>query len=328
MLTMILLVAASVQHNNFLEQDFDEREANVLAEMFKPIFIFHDEEKFFPVAIEQLNIDWTRADLGNSSSFVSYNITATNYLNKTAPIYASVLQNTTDNSLRITYAFLYGFNDCGPYFKTHIETIFGFSMDPEFSICPMGKHFGDLEHISIILNKKNGRYEIDYLVYGNHDSEKPLLASEVEMMDNRPVVYVAKGSHASYHNKGKFEVLKAWDIPGKTFSTYGLVEESTEDNCLRWKRPTVRLLKFNGEPTKYITKEEALLAFVYKGRLGAPINNRAFNYFEMEISAYAKAIEKYSPQAYQMALNYIYSLHQQVLKTSCYTLAHPSRTWW
>jgi hypothetical protein len=327
-LSLILLVSTTIQQENFLEAKLNEREANRIADKFKPILVFHEKETFFPIAIEQLNIDWSRADLGNSSSFVSYNITGSNRLNNSAPIYASVLQNTTDNSLRITYAFLYAFNDCGPYFKVNIDTIFGFSMKPEFSICPMGKHFGDLEHISIFLSKIGERYEIKYLVYGNHDSEQPLLASEVEIKEGRPVVYVAKGSHASYPKQGKFEVLKGWNIPGKTFSTSGIVEESTVGNIIKWSRPTVRLLKFNGDVVSNISREEAYLSFVYQGRLGAPIDNQAFNYFETEISAYAKEIEKISAQAYKIAMNSIYFLRKEVLKTACYTLAHPSRTWW
>ncbi len=327
MATLILLscVVESLQLN-FLEE-YSENEFNTLVEKLKPVFVFHSEEKYFPLSIEQLNIDWSKADMSNSSSRVSYEAKP-NKLNKTAPIYVSVLQNTTDNTLRITYAMLYSFNDCGPYFKGHLETNFGFSMDPEFSICPMGKHYGDIERITLYLKKTKEKYEISNFEYAGHGDTLNLLPNQIEYIDGHPVIYVARGSHASYPKQDKYVLEEVWNHSASTFSIYGRVEESTIGNSLIWSNPTVRILKLNGEKANNISKEEEYLSFIYKGRLGDPITNEPFDYFENEISTYINSLEKISPDASKKVLKAIEYIHKEVTKNAIFALARTTRGWW
>ncbi len=327
LLGLVLLVGSSLQYDEFLGEDLNELNATRLAERYKPILIFDEDESYYPLAIEDLNIDWSKADLQNATSFVTYNYTDPERLNRSAPIYASLLQNKTDNTIRISYAFLYSFNDCGPYMKISLDTNFGFEMNPEFNICPFGKHNGDIERITITV-QDGGDYKILSLEYANHDSSTVLPPSDIIFRERRPYVYVAKGSHASYHKKGVFTVMNGWNKTGHTFSTSGRIVEKINYDGAKWSEARLRLLKLNGEPTSKISREETYLAFLFKGRLGGPIVNNAYTYFEMEMKAYAQSLNALSPQASQLALNAIYALSQQIFKDATSTLANPSRTWW
>lgn len=305
--------------------ELTEEIANKLAGKFRPIFNFDNDEKFFPAAIEWFNIDWTSAPMNDNTAFVKYNFTGPSELDEKAPVYASVFENE-DKSIRISYAVLYGYNGCGPYLKAQVNTLFGFVLDQKLPLCPMGLHNGDIERVTVTVEAD--RKTVRNVVYAYHDWDKVYTPSQIQMKGKRPVVYIANGSHASYPNFGEQVYLPAWQFKANTFSTNGAVAEKIDGKQITWAGYKVRLLKFQGQATADISKDESYLAFLFTGRLGAPITNTGFDYFIQEAMAYAEAVKSINIQAYQVILGGLQMLGSEVKKTSCYTLAGPGRDWW
>ena len=74
----------------------------------------------------------------------------------------------------------------------------------------MGVHEGDWEMIQVRLNSSEAPDEVTYAQHrGGRSAPWPGTASgrdEVEVVDGRPVVYVALGTHASYMRIGRFRI--------------------------------------------------------------------------------------------------------------------------
>jgi hypothetical protein len=93
----------------------------------------------------------------------------------------------------------------------------------------VGAHYGDLEHISIVLDATTR--QIIELYYGAHSSEQGrwMKPTEVEFEGDRPVVYSALGSHASYNK------------PGVVFRFFGFGNDITNKG-LKWDPPMEQVL--------------------------------------------------------------------------------------
>lgn len=107
------------------------------------------------------------------------------------PVYVYVPPERVNGKRYIHYIFFYAFNDSFPVF---------------FNAFPMGAHDADIEHITLEVDATN--LEIERVFYGAHGQGdgKWVRWSKVEKWQNteRPVVYIAKGSHACYPKPGYF----------------------------------------------------------------------------------------------------------------------------
>lgn len=177
-----------------------------LVKKFAPIFYLHSKEKYFPLGLETylLNSEvWHKDELvynkgecnwdkinnkivnGKKYDPIHFKLNIDEkkiYGDKTnlAPHYVAVIE---DNELiQITYAQIYPNN-------------------PGYTMFNFGQHKADLEHVLIQIHKKNMN-EIFRMYYSSHSSGQWKLGDEIIKENNRPVVYIAKGSHACYSKSG------------------------------------------------------------------------------------------------------------------------------
>jgi hypothetical protein len=97
-----------------------------------------------------------------------------------------------------------------------------------------GTHEGDWECVQLRMGPAGD--EPDVAVYAQHVNAEKRAWSDVEQEDGHPVVYVARGSHASYFEAG-FHTTEAWyDIADGKRKAPKLVLEIVEDATHPWMR--------------------------------------------------------------------------------------------
>ena len=98
----------------------------------------------------------------------------------------------TPSHYELVYTFCYAYN--APY--------------RVLALMWLGAHDGDWEHITVRVNKATDR--ISHIYYGAHGWRDGVwkAAGEFETDQSRPVVYIAKGSHACYPHAGRW--LRIW----------------------------------------------------------------------------------------------------------------------
>jgi len=250
---------------------YTETEAKALMLKHLPHLYFHADEKYFPTAIEDFNIDWSTVTLDDKDAEVDLNgYKGNTSLIQSVPVYTSILQND-DGTTRISYLFLYAWNEKGP--RGHIKAkVVGLGVDKSWTWGDygLGLHYSDVEHIEVYL-KSSG--EVDYVIYSMHS-----FTAKVTISGNNPKVYVAKGSHGSYSSTGLHTYLTVWDedkkVLGKTvYDTHLKFEDVVDNNTKLWISTNPRLLKLNGAAVSDISNAENYLAFKYSGRLGVRYTN-------------------------------------------------------
>jgi LPXTG-site transpeptidase (sortase) family protein len=125
-----------------------------------------------------------------------------------APFYATVARGVFPNTFSISYWFFYPYNGCG-YDQAMVE------------YCNW-VHEGDWEHIVVWVHTDDGgaTYQpllVDYYYHGELDR---YLWSDITALGNRPVVFSAKQTHASYPEEG-------WN--------YSCVAEDDLGSCWYWR---------------------------------------------------------------------------------------------
>jgi len=118
-----------------------------------------------------------------------------------APFYAHVTRGVGDNNFEITYWFFYTYNGCG----------FDWA---GVKYCDWS-HEGDWERVTILVEQKpDGTYSGVGGGYFYHGEAGVYSWSDLETEGNRPIVYSALYTHASYHTSGKHDscILEFWGI--------------------------------------------------------------------------------------------------------------------
>jgi len=114
----------------------------------------------------------------------------------------------------ITYWFLYGFNEAVFYHK-RLPNVFR----PDHNLY---SHEGDWEGICILLNKNNEPVSVNFFAHGNSPKNVPW--NKITMTQGtHPIIYSAKGSHASYPTTGVQNVPDWFDdmtAQGKQWRTW------------------------------------------------------------------------------------------------------------
>jgi hypothetical protein len=217
---------------------------------FCPIFYLHPTEIYKPSSIEYIlenselvsndftilkNSPLSSLDLisSPSSSFIdiSQKIIKGQSLS-VAPIYGKVkkLEEYTD----LTYIAVFPYN--GDFNILNIQKV--------------GEHFGDIEHVTIRLNKNN---EIDSIFYGAHRirNGRWIKPCEAEYENGRIVVYIALHGHGMYYK------------PYLAFRFFGFANDYM-DKGERWDPKIVQIY----EITENEFDKETMGWAYYEGKIG------------------------------------------------------------
>lgn len=274
-----------------LTKSLSESEGIELMKKYQPVVYFHSDEKYFPTAIESFNIDWTKVTYDDKNAVYDTNgYKGERTLKQSAPVYVSILENT-DGTIRISYLFLFGWNDSGPEIKFKAKAV---GLDVQKTIVAgdygLDLHYSDVEHIEIVL--ASDKSTINSLTYAFHQWKNKYSKSEITWEGTHPVVYSALGSHACYKDGGDINYKTMWNESKKElgvtiYSTYlKLVDrcEASANPKTRWFSTNQRLLKLNGSATSNISTDEYNLAFKYSGRLGLKYDNVRWDSFKSAIN--------------------------------------------
>jgi len=208
-----------------------------LIEKYKPYLVLSEHEKYTPTSIEKYvsmcdffqknkKVNQNFKDIATSKELEygkNIKMVIKNEFKKTykfntsyfPPVYAYT--NSEGKKTQIYYFFFYNFN--GP------KNVLGFY--------PIGEHNADLEWICLELENEKPVYAF----LSRHGYNKKFHYEDLEIVDNRMVIYSAINSHAHYHEPGTYI----------RFLGFG------NDNCSKGKiiDPVVRYLKEDSYMLKY-----------------------------------------------------------------------------
>jgi hypothetical protein len=281
---MIMLLSLTNCSNNLKSSvqtsSLSEADATTLMKKFQPVVYFHSNEGYFPTSIENFSIDWSKATINSKEAiYDTKGYKGNTSLKQDAPVYCSIKVND-DGTVRISYLFLYGWNNTGP--KIHMKAkLVGVGIDNWVTAGDYGAdlHYSDVEHIEIYL--KSDKSTVNYMYYAYHqwgtDSGDKIYSNQVEWEGTHPVVYAALGSHASYKSAGDLTYHTAWSekkkVVGVTvYDTYCVLVDYTQKSK-RWFSTNPRLLKLNDAAVSGISNDENYIGFKYSGRLGVEYTN-------------------------------------------------------
>lgn len=162
---------------------------------YRPVLWFHPDETFYPIRFEKYitfcNVyhkDTLLASSPTVSEFTTLLECFPHHELRLNPISFPTQHFYTvysfireiDSYYELVYIFFYAYND----FRR--------------CLCINGNHNADLEHITLRIRKDNEQLEKMYFGAHGYKDGITLFASEIEMVEDRPMVYVALGSHAMY----------------------------------------------------------------------------------------------------------------------------------
>jgi len=300
-----------------------ESSARDLMKKYQPVVYIYSGEKYFPAAIEWFGLNWSSTTMKDVNATITSNYQGPSSYQSNAPIYCSILQNS-DGTVRMIFYYLFGYNGCGPKFEAYAKAL-GVKIDETTSVCPADLHWSDIEGIQIYLKSD---LTVNYLVYNYHQWHNTLQTSQVSWSGTNPIVYIANGSHASYPTAADQHYYSLWSKKdGSIYNTWGSLIDYTDNKGKVWKSSNPRLLKFNGNPTSDISKDEMNFAFNYYGHLGQQIENENYNSITDIINPILKAIKPFSSSAYDSIKSSESSLTDLFDSKAPMALGNPSRTW-
>lgn len=234
--------------------------------LIKPISYLHSKEKYFPINLEKylnnvnikknneepFKLDWKNNNNYTGTNDDKFELQPINGNNNSVfrgnpdineVKYIVKVNEIEDNTkYQIIFFFFYGYNG-----ETRIL----------HNLVKIGKHYCDIENIYIICNKKlldesddneSARKSIEKIYFSAHSGVRVMDPKVCEFEDNRPVVYIANRSHASYPK------------PGLYFRIFGFGNDYTEKNY-KWDPEIIIINNNNDDP---------LLNFInnYNGNMG------------------------------------------------------------
>jgi hypothetical protein len=203
LLCLLLFVADSAQGNQTLTQE----EKLQLAQDFAPVLNFHEEEDFYPIAVEyQLTASNLNQSLDNETQVKAFPSAQDleNYTDPEDRYYLDNIHGTVNDSgvledylarkgdFNVTvYARVTNGSNRGRNYHLIQYWIFY-----AFNKGTMNTHEGDWELVQLAVDQATGK-PIEAF-YSQHTEGQKALWTDVEKDGDHPQVYVAKGSHANY----------------------------------------------------------------------------------------------------------------------------------
>jgi len=248
---LILLFAGGVAGAH----DRDMSPEHIVARAFYPVFRFDAGEENFPCSfdwmLERSELDYDGKILsgwGNTSldtlhtwndrvpypERMALNVHPDSWSGNMwhSPVYAKVhvlqFENGRVRHAEIVYCINYAYNAAS-------EVLGG--------LFRIGAHQGDIEHVRVVVHED----KVIRVFMSRHGEGRWVQSHELEWSNGRPVVYVARGSHAMFPRRGKF------------FRLCLLVSELCDGFGVEWMPSDVVLLSLRRTP--WIT---------YKGSMGLP----------------------------------------------------------
>eukprot|EP01098_Paradermamoeba_levis_P012713 TRINITY_DN5618_c0_g1_i1.p1 TRINITY_DN5618_c0_g1~~TRINITY_DN5618_c0_g1_i1.p1 ORF type:complete len:238 (+),score=47.79 TRINITY_DN5618_c0_g1_i1:140-853(+) len=149
---------------------------------YVPRFYFSENERYFPSAVEDI-VDWSSIswdDVLDESYTLEFKPPAgTQPFSASAPVYANV-RYYGDDEIWITYTHTYNYNDCGPAARVTGSAV-GVKVKKSISVCPIGIHNGDSEHVTIALT--SGLSDITGIYFSRHSGGKWVKSTDAEWDD-------------------------------------------------------------------------------------------------------------------------------------------------
>lgn len=205
---------------------------NLLLYKFRPILWFHHNEEYYPTRFENYitncKIIYNKDLLYTNPTISEFNYTIDNYKNNLI----TLKPNKINEDKQITV-----YCHCREYDEYYDLLYIFFYIYNDFNrcLCVHGNHDADLEHITVRVNKK---YEkIEKIYFGAHGYNDGIVVSSnrLETSQDRPIIYIAKGSHAIYPTNEIFFRFccfgNDYTEKGKMILEYHL-EELTKDSLL------------------------------------------------------------------------------------------------
>lgn len=140
-----------------------------------------------------------------------------------------------NNYIFINYMFFYGYNA--------VTTVLG-------GLIATGEHFSDIEHITVKVN--TATQKIVDVYYGAHSGGE--LVSDFPSENGHPIVYIAKGTHASYPTEGL------------RIRYYGFGSDHTL-KAMRWS-PTKLIILFDPKYQKNQYNPDTMGFLMFRGNMG------------------------------------------------------------
>lgn len=229
---------------------------------FRPIIKFNSAEKFFPTSIESM-LSVSSLTLGTSSTvLVSAGGITTENIATFNNIYDAG-SNPPGYNLRITVPEAYHRGDAS--FENAVATqqlnvtnsvpiyVHQYDLDAATMVIQyiilynyngsqklpiigdVGMHKGDVEHVSVYVDKNTQKITNIYFAAHATGSGMFVAASGVQFEGDRPIVYAARSSHASYPAKNRYPVQDA----------FGLYEDVTDDTGVHWYTENIIVIDEN-----------------------------------------------------------------------------------
>jgi hypothetical protein len=219
-----------------------------LIQTYAPILKFHHNETYYPCSIEfylnnsvkyqdQREIAGVHSitpenlcdpdDTKTSKLSIQKNAWADGF-NSSTPIYATTYSTSLYHVIQ--YIFLYAYNG-----SVNVLGLF-----------PVGEHQCDIERITVQVSKATNM--IEHIYYGAHTHTDGLWVSgnDIEFSGSRPVVYIAKHTHATYPHD-------------KTYRRFfGFGNDHTSNTGIHWSPETIQVIDDDTDWNNF------------KGKLGSP----------------------------------------------------------
>lgn len=179
-----------------------------IAKKFAPICYLDHAEQYFPASIEYICDNSQLLDNAGHIITARHALTPENLLQQskkaTRPTHIEIPSSIfagNAHQLQLTPFYYKVYQTADEYV---VQYCFLYPYNGPFIICgkPYGQHQGDLEHVSVFVSKQTER--ITQIYFGAHDTHDGYMAdaNDILTLGGRPIVYIARHSHATYHTPG------------------------------------------------------------------------------------------------------------------------------
>ena len=213
-ITVILTLFLLINFCFYLSPSFTEAKTQKeLVAMYSPILHFTDNEDFYPTTVDYFISTSSLIDHSTGVTIESSLTTETLGLYTSSNFYLNHNLETFE-AIALDYSLEVETN--GYYIYVNVmndgsSKVIQYWLFYVFNNGPLNDHQGDFELIEVFLDSSDNPQTV---LYSQHFSGQNAAWSDVEKVDNHPIVYVAQGSHANYFKPYQGKLGLESDIVG------------------------------------------------------------------------------------------------------------------